>query len=88
MRNYIRMINEMLGQIYQDKHLQKWLDEVIPIQKDRITILHYVIMNSDHLSKEEIEERAYCFGETIQGEEELLARYIFLCLLHLAKMRA
>ena len=86
MHNYIRLINEMLGQIYQNKHLQKWLDETIVIHKERIVILHYVIMNIDHISKEEIEEKAYLFGNTIQGEEELLSRKIFLCLLHLAKM--
>ena len=86
MQNYIRLINEMLGQIYQNKHLQRWLDETIPIRKERIIILHYVIMNIDRLSKEEIEEKAYLYGETIEGEDELLARKIFLCLLHLAKM--
>ena len=86
MQNYIRLINEMLGQIYQNKRLQKWLDETILIQKERIIILHYVIMNVDRLSKEEIEEQAYSFGKTIEGEEELLARQIFLCLLHLARM--
>jgi len=86
MQNYIRLINEILGQIYQDERLQEWLDETIPIHKDRIRILHYVIMNIDRLSKEEIEERAYHYGKMIEGEEELLARQIFLCLLHLAKM--
>jgi len=86
MQNYIRLINEMLGQIYQDKHLQKCLDETISIHPDRIRTLHYVIMNIDRLSKEEIEERAYRYGETIEGEEELVARQIFLCLLYLAKM--
>ena len=83
MHNYIRLINEILGQIYQDKRLQIWLEEAIPIQKEQIIILHYIIMNIDRISREEIEERAYRFGETIKDEDELLARQIFLCLLQL-----
>ena len=86
MQNEIRLINEILGQIYQEKKLQKWLDEAIPIHRERVKILHDIIMNIDRLGKEEIEEKAYLFGKTIQGEEELLARQIFLYLLQLAKM--
>lgn len=85
MRNYIRLINDILGQIYQEERLQKCLKEMIPIHQDRILILHYVVMNIDRLSKEEIRERAYRYGKTIKSED-LLARQIFLCLLHLADM--
>lgn len=86
MQNYIRLINDILGQIYQDERLQKCLMETIQIQRDRILILHYVVMNIDRLSQAEIKERAYRYGKTIQSGDELVARQIFLCLLHLAEM--
>ncbi len=83
MKNYIRLINDILGQIYQDERLQSCLEETIHIHHDRIMILHYVAMNIDRLSNAEILERAYRYGKTIKSDE-LLARQIFLCLLHLA----
>lgn len=83
MRYYIRLINDILGQIYQEKRLQKCLEETVLIHHDRLLILHYVAMNIDCLSNEEIRERAYRYGKTIKAED-LLARQIFQCLLHLA----
>ena len=83
MKSYIRLINDILGQIYQDERLQSCLEETIHIHHDRIMILHYVAMNIDRLSDAEILERAYRYGKTIKSDE-LLARQIFLCLLHLA----
>ena len=83
MRSYSRMINEMLTQLYQDEKLWKCLKEEIRINPERIKMLHFVVMNYDRMSKMEIRERAYCYANSIQ-EEELLARQIFLCLLHLA----
>ena len=85
MQNYNRLINDILGQVYQDERLQRCLDETIKIQRDRILILHYVAMNIDRLSKAEIRERAYRYAATI-GNDDLVARQIFLCLLHLADM--
>lgn len=86
MRNYIRLINDILGQIYQEECLQRCIEETIQVHHDRILILHYVVMNIDRLSNAEIRERAYRYGKTIKSEE-LLARQIFLCLLHLAEMK-
>lgn len=85
MKSYIRLINDILGQIYQDERLQRCLEETILLHHDRILILHYVAMNIDRLSSAEIRERAYRYGRTIKSED-LLARQIFLCLLHLADM--
>ena len=85
MKNYVRLINDILGQIYQEERLQKCLEETVLIHHDRILILHYVAMNIDRLSKEEIRERAYRYGKTIKAED-LLARQIFQCLLYLADM--
>ena len=84
MRNYNRLINEMLGQIYEDEKLQKCIGETIRIRPERIFILHQIIMNRDCLSKEEIQELAYRYAKTIKADE-LLARQIFLCLLHLVE---
>ena len=86
MKKYLRQINEILGQIYQEKSLQRCMRETIAIDPERIAILHYVVMNIDCLSEEEIYEYAYCYGQTIK-EDELVARQIFLCLLRLAKMK-
>ena len=83
MRNYNRIINEMLTQLYQDERLRKCLREEIEINSERIKILHYIVMNYDTMSKTEIKERVYHYANSIK-EEELLARQIFLCLLHLA----
>ena len=86
MQKYLRQINEILGQIYQEKILRRCLRETISIDPERIAILHYVVMNIDCLSREEIREQAYCYGQTVR-EDELVARQIFLCLLHLARMK-
>ena len=86
MEKYLRQINEILGQIYQEKCLQRCMRETIEIEPERMEILHYVVMNIDCLSKEEIYEQAYCYGQMIK-EDELVARQIFLCLLHLAEMK-
>jgi len=84
MRNDNKLINDILGQLYQEERLRRCLKEVIRIHPDRILILHYIVMNIDRLSESEIRERAYCYGQSVQ-EEELLARQIFLCLLCLAE---
>ena len=84
MKNYSRLINEILGQLYQEERLRNCLKERIKIHPDRIQILHNTVMNFDQMSKVEILEKAYCYGQSI-GEEELLARQIFLCLLCLAE---
>ena len=76
------MINEMLTQLYQDEQLRKCLREEIRINPERMKILHYIVMNYDRMSKMEIKERVYYYANSIQ-EDELLARQIFLCLLHL-----
>ena len=86
MKKYLRQINEILGQIYQEKCLQRCLKETIVIEQERIAILHDVVMNIDCLSREEIRERAYSYGQRVQ-EDELVARQIFLCLLYLAKTK-
>ena len=82
MRNYNRMINEILGQLYQEERLQKCLWEEIKIHPERIKILHAIVMNYDRMSKGELWEEVYSYAGSIQ-EEELLARQIFLCLLRL-----
>jgi len=83
MRNYNRMINEILTQLYQEERLRKCLKEEVRINPERMKTLHYIVMNYDRMSKMEIRERVYYYGSSIQ-EEELLARQIFLCLLRLA----
>jgi len=83
MKHYNRMINEILGQLYQEECLCSCLRETIKIHPERIRILHDIVMNMDCLSKVEIREQAYRYGQTIE-EDELLARQIFLCLLYLA----
>jgi len=85
MKNYGRMISDILGQIYQEECLRKCLQDTVRIHPERIRILHYVIMNIDCLSKVEIRERAFKYAQTIRGDE-LVARQIFLLLLRLADM--
>ena len=82
MKHYNRMINEILGQLYQEERLCSCLHETIKIHPERIQILHKIVMNMDCLSKAEMKELVYCYGKSIE-EDELLARQIFLCLLHL-----
>ena len=86
MKKENRIINEMLGQLYQEEKLRRCLCEVIRIQPERLKVLHYVVMNYDRMSSVEIYERAYRYADSVQ-EDDLLARQMFLCLLHLAKMR-
>ena len=86
MKTYLRQINEILGQIYQEKSLQRCLRETVKVDPERMTILYSVVMNIDCLSKEELYERAYHYGKMIKADE-LVARQIFLCLLHLADMK-
>ena len=83
MKNSNKLINEILGQLYQEEQLRRCLKEVIQIHPKRILILHYIAMNIEHLTKEELREKAYLYAQTIH-EEDLLARQIFLCLLCLA----
>ena len=82
MKHYNRMINEILGQLYQEERLCSCLQETIKIHPERIRILHDIVMNIDCLSKEEMREKIYCYARSIE-EDELLARQIFLCLLYL-----
>ena len=86
MKKYMKLINDILVQVYQEEALRRCIAETIHIHRDRIVILHQVVMNIDRLSSEEIREKAYCYGKTIKPED-LLARQIFLCLLHLAKIQ-
>ena len=83
MKNSNKLINEILGQVYQEEQLRRCLREVIQIHPERIRILHYVATNIGHLTNDELREKAYLYAQTIQ-EEDLLARQIFLCLLNLA----
>ena len=80
MRHYNQMVNEMLGQLYQEERLCSCLKETIKIHPERIQILHHIVMNMDYLSKAEMREMIYRYGQSIE-EDELLARQIFLCLL-------
>lgn len=85
MRSYMKLINEIVSQIYREERLQKCLKETIHINQERILILHYVAVNIDRLSSDDIRERAYRYGKMIR-QDDLLARQIFLCLLTLADM--
>ena len=85
MKNKNRIINEILGQLYQDEKLQRCLNEEIEINSERMKKLYEIVMNYDRMSGEEIKDLAYDYAESIR-EEELLARQIFLCLLRLAEM--
>ena len=85
MKSENRMINEMIGQLYQDEKLRKCFYDEIKVQPERIKKLYEIIMNCDRLSGNEIKEMAYRYAESIQ-ENELLARQIFLCLLRLSEM--
>lgn len=85
MRSYMRLINDIMSQIYQEERLRRCIKESIHINRDRLLILHYIAMNIDCLSRDEIRERAYRYGKMIR-QDDLLARQIFLCLLTLADM--
>lgn len=82
MKYYNQMINEILGQLYQEERLYSCLKETIKIHPERIRILHHIIMNMDDLSKVEMRDMIYRYGQSIE-EDELLARQIFMCLLYL-----
>ncbi len=84
MQKCTHLISEILGQIYQDRHLYQCLCEEIQIHPDRLRLLHFLIMNYDRMTSMEIEEKTYLYGKMIE-EEELLARQIFLCLIQLSK---
>lgn len=83
MKNSNKLINEILGQLYQEECLRRCLKDVIPIHPERVRILHYIATNIEYLTGEELREQVYLYAQTIQ-EEDLLARQIFLCLLYLA----
>ncbi len=85
MKNSNRMINEMLGQFYQDEKLRRCLHEEIKIHPERIKKLYEIVMNYDKMDEKEIKELAYSYAESIR-EDELLARQIFLCLLRLSEI--
>jgi len=80
------LINDILGQLYQEERWSRCLKEVIQIQPERLWLLHNTVMNVGGLSGAEVRERAFRYGQTVK-EEDLLARQIFLCLLHLADMQ-
>ena len=85
MKNNNRMINEMLGQLYQEEKLQRCLNEEIKINSERMKKLYEIVMNYDRMSGKEIKELAYDYAESIR-EDELFARQIFLCLIRLSEM--
>lgn len=85
MRSYMKLINDIISQIYQEERLRKCIKETLHINRERILILHYVAVNIDRLSSDDIRERAYRYGKMIR-QDDLLARQIFLCLLTLADM--
>ena len=80
----MRLIGEMLGQLYIDKRLYRCLYEELNIQPERIRLLHYIVMNYDEMSLNELRGKVYKYGTMIE-EEDLFARKIFLCLLRLVK---
>lgn len=80
----MRLIGEMLGQLYVDKRLYQCLCEELNIRPDRIRLLHYIVMNYDMMSIQELRGKVYKYGALIE-EEDLFARKIFLCLLRLVK---
>lgn len=83
-KNYEHIINEMLGEIYQDKELFYCLKSEIKIHPERIRILHQIVMNYDRMSCEELWEKVYRYAALIE-EEDLLARQLLLCLQRLVK---
>lgn len=79
----MRLIGDMLGQLYQDRCLYQCLCEALNIRPERLKQLHYIVMNYDRMSPHEIREKAYKYGTMIE-DEDLIARQMFLCLLRLA----
>lgn len=84
MQNYDHFINEMLSEVFQDKELYQCLKQEIKIHPERIRILHQIVMNYDRMNMEEVREKVYQYAALIE-EEDLLARQLLLCLLHLAR---
>ena len=80
----MRLIGELLGQLYADKNLYRCLCEELNIRPQRVRLLHYIVMNYDMMSVQELREKVYEYGAMIK-EEDLFARKIFLCLLRLVK---
>ena len=81
----MRLIGDMLGQLYMDKHLYRCLCEELDICPKRIRLLHYIVMNYDRMTLKELREMVFKYGAMIK-EKDLFARQIFLCLLRLVKM--
>lgn len=79
----MRLMNEILGQLYQDRRLYQCFYDGLQIHPDRMRKVHYIVMNYDRMSSQEIREAAFGYGEMI-GDEDLFARQMFLCLLRLA----
>lgn len=80
----MRLIGEMLGQLYVDKQIYKCLCEELDICPERIRLLHYIVMNYDRIPLNELREIVFKYGAMI-NEEDLFARKLFLCLLRLVK---
>ena len=76
-------MNEILGQLYQERRLYQCFYEGLQIHPERIRRVHYIVMNYDRMSSEEIRKAAFDYGKMI-GDEDLFARQMFLCLLRLA----
>lgn len=76
------LIGEMLGELYTDRRLYRCLCEELHVCPMRIRLLHYIVMNYDRMSLNELREKIYKYGAMIE-EEDLVARKIFLCLLRL-----
>ena len=85
MQNNKCFINEILTEIYQDEQLQRCMQKEIRIHPERIRILHKIVMNYDQMTKAEIRELAFGYAKSIR-KEDLLARQIFLCILHLIEV--
>ena len=80
----MRMIGDMLGQLYNDKCLYTCLCEELKVCPNRLKLLHHIVLNYDRMTLKELKEKVFKYGKMIE-EEDLFARQIFLCLLRLVK---
>lgn len=78
----MRLIGNMLGQLYIDKRLYICLCEELDICPERLKLLHHIVLYYERMSLKEIREKVFLYGTMIE-EEDLFARKIFLCLLRL-----
>ena len=78
----MRLIGEMLGQLYNDRRLYTCLCEELVTSPERLKLLHHIVLEYERMPLKEIREKVFLYGAMI-GEEDLFARKIFLCLLRL-----